>query len=118
MGGGVGAAGLLGALSGAGIVSLNVGYRAFLAYLFGEAGVTAASGALVGGTAAIIVGGAIIGILALYQRRSRSHEEIEAEDLRLVKERIAKIAQTGARLGELDELENLFSTAFYQPMKL
>lgn len=113
---GVGAGGLLGALSGGGLVTLNIGFRSFLISLFGEAGVL--SGALVGGIAGVILAGSVVALIAIYQRSKRSQEEMEVEDLRLMKQRIAKIATQELCQSDLVELEDLFSKAFYQPMKL
>lgn len=116
--GAVGAAGLLGALAGSGLVPLHIGFRALLTCVFGEA--TALSGALAGGVLGVIVAGAIVAIIALRQRRQRTETDVEAEDLRLMKQRIARIAGQDLNLaqGDLIQLENLFDKAFRDPLRL
>jgi len=114
--GAVGVAGLIGALSGEGLVILHMGFRAFLIAVFGES--SALYGALVGGAAGIIIGACVVGLIAIHQRRTRSKDEAEANDLRLMRERIAKIAAKELQLNDLVELDNLWTKVFCQPMKL
>jgi len=113
---GVGAAGLVGALAGSGLVPLHVGFRALVAMVFGEA--SALGGALVGGVVGVIAAGAIVAIIALHQRQQRTETEVEAEDLRLMKERIARIAEQDLAQDDLTELEDLFDKAFREPLRL
>eukprot|EP00930_Biecheleria_cincta_P094150 TRINITY_DN849_c0_g1_i1.p1 TRINITY_DN849_c0_g1~~TRINITY_DN849_c0_g1_i1.p1 ORF type:complete len:344 (-),score=80.10 TRINITY_DN849_c0_g1_i1:234-1265(-) len=114
--GGVGAAGLVGALAGGGHVSLHIGFRAFLTATFGEA--TLGTGALAGGLAGVVIGGVVIGLIVLYQRWTKNKEEADAEELRVMKQKIAKIGQQELSQKELLELEDLFIKAFQRPMNL
>lgn len=113
----VGGAGLLGALSGSGLVKLHIGFRGLVAYIVGGEA-TAASGALIMGMGAVVAVGAVIAIIALYQRSQISKDEAVAEELRAMKEKIKKIAQQELRHTDLLELDDLFSKAFHQPMRL
>jgi hypothetical protein len=114
--GGIAAGGLLGALGGAGVVSLHIGWRALLVSLCGEA--SALSGAIVGGVAGVVICGAAVALVALYQHAKGEKSTDAAADLRDMKEKIAKIADKGLNVDELIQLEDLFSKAFKDPVRL
>jgi hypothetical protein len=114
--GGTAAGGLLGALGGAGVVHFHIGWQALLASLCGEA--SALSGAIVGGVAGVLICGAIVALIALYEHAKGKKNTDAAADLCDMKDKISKIADKGLNVDELIQLEDLFSKAFKDPVRL
>lgn len=97
-------------------LALHVGFKSFLISTFGYSSVFL--GAIVGGLAALVGAGIIVGMMVIYQRCTMTSSEAEAENLRLTRQRISDISKKTIDIEALKKLQNLFEDAFYKPMQL